>query len=898
MTKYLGNKHFDGSIGIGVVPSSDRLTVNGVLSIQKATAPVALDGYGKLYVQDDGNLYYKDGIGTETNLITAGGGITATEGADGYIAFFTGAESIAGDNDLFWDRPTNTLVTNTLHINNRITNPSAALNLGTTASTTHSLTSGSVLVGGQLEVDGIIWSDTAVVIRDSTSIIFGGTSGGVSAIRSRIDLEQLTIEIGTSHGKAIVLGDTNKDYGHAPVSDPTIFIHSDTDPAVDNTQWISISHNTSQGYINTGTNSLLLDGAVGIGTTPSSDRLTVNGVISIQEATAPDPLDGYGKLYVQADGYLYYKSGTGAETNLTGLILQDEGTSVAGTPHGTVNFVGDGVEVTGGGSGVATVTVANNGDVTGPASSVDNAIARFDGVSGKLIEDSLLYIDDSGNLNPSVDTAYNIGGASTKFWKIFGNNVVAMSGATSPTIAANKAGFVGGSISGAGASVTHGDPVSPYVSPHITIGHAVTDGTGAATITNEVPGGVVVGAVKSSENSTAYIRSGYFGWYNFTGGVAFAAGGGTSGIENYAPGSFAWGYMGAGVMKSDYSGRGCFMFGRSQGAGTHRIACYGSGSFVGGFQAGGNSSIIEATAGAGGAFCQGNTGGGGIIRVESGGSFAQGSAANTGATIISSGTGAFAQGSASDSGSVLATGEGSFAHGRAKTYDITASGISAFSVGYSSAGAITASATNSAQFGPGINSLADSLKIGNAGLRFKGTTGAPGTPVDGDFWVNSTIPYVRSESISVPLVDGVYGEIYCDENATPTTLTTQNQWYKATIFDTDGYARGATPDNTNDYITADRDGTYRAHFHVSAEFGTGSQDYEFMLRKNNGTFDLHNCHINIVPTFNGYEYPLSVSSVIRLSTNDTVELWVRCTTSASVSVTLVHAVLNIERIGE
>lgn len=39
------------------------------------------------------------------------------------------------------------------------------------------------------------------------------------------------------------------------------------------------------------------------------------------------------------------------------------------------------------------------GDVTGPASSTDNAIARFDSTTGKIIQDSAGILDDSGNLS-------------------------------------------------------------------------------------------------------------------------------------------------------------------------------------------------------------------------------------------------------------------------------------------------------------------------------------------------------------------------------------------------------------------------------------------------------------------------------------------------------------------
>jgi hypothetical protein len=52
------------------------------------------------------------------------------------------------------------------------------------------------------------------------------------------------------------------------------------------------------------------------------------------------------------------------------------------------------VNITGG-----TITgVTGLGDVTGPASSTDNAIARFNGTTGKLIQNSAVIIDDSNNV--------------------------------------------------------------------------------------------------------------------------------------------------------------------------------------------------------------------------------------------------------------------------------------------------------------------------------------------------------------------------------------------------------------------------------------------------------------------------------------------------------------------
>lgn len=42
--------------------------------------------------------------------------------------------------------------------------------------------------------------------------------------------------------------------------------------------------------------------------------------------------------------------------------------------------------------------IVGGGTVTGPASSLDNAVARFDGITGKVIQNSAAILDDSGNL--------------------------------------------------------------------------------------------------------------------------------------------------------------------------------------------------------------------------------------------------------------------------------------------------------------------------------------------------------------------------------------------------------------------------------------------------------------------------------------------------------------------
>jgi hypothetical protein len=55
-------------------------------------------------------------------------------------------------------------------------------------------------------------------------------------------------------------------------------------------------------------------------------------------------------------------------------------------------------------SRMTTVEATGTGDVVGPSSATDNAIARYDSTTGKLLQDSLITIDDTGSLGiPSAE---------------------------------------------------------------------------------------------------------------------------------------------------------------------------------------------------------------------------------------------------------------------------------------------------------------------------------------------------------------------------------------------------------------------------------------------------------------------------------------------------------------
>jgi len=56
---------------------------------------------------------------------------------------------------------------------------------------------------------------------------------------------------------------------------------------------------------------------IGIGTTAPNEKLTVSGVLSLAEASAPSVTADFGKLYVATDNKLYYKDESGAVYDLT-----------------------------------------------------------------------------------------------------------------------------------------------------------------------------------------------------------------------------------------------------------------------------------------------------------------------------------------------------------------------------------------------------------------------------------------------------------------------------------------------------------------------------------------------------------------------------------------------------
>lgn len=116
-----------------------------------------------------------------------------------------------------------------------------------------------------------------------------------------------------------------------------------------------------------------------------------------------------------------------AVVSSSGLTLQTDG--VANGSQTLLNLVG-GANVTLTDNGTGSVTIAatggsGSGDVVGPASATDNAVVRYDGTTGKLIQNSAVTIaDTTGDITAGKYNTVAISGFSTPTLTVTGTTAV------------------------------------------------------------------------------------------------------------------------------------------------------------------------------------------------------------------------------------------------------------------------------------------------------------------------------------------------------------------------------------------------------------------------------------------------------------------------------------------
>lgn len=185
------------------------------------------------------------------------------------------------------------------------------------------------------------------------------------------------------------------------------------------------------------------------GLTPSDGNFIVgDGTNFVAEsgATARTSL-GLGSIATQASSNVTITGGS--VTGITDLAVADGGTGASTAANARVNllpsYTGNGgkvLAVTSGATDVEWITVGGgggSGDVTGPSSSTDNTVPRFDGSTGKIIQTSGVTINDSNEITTGawkateIAVAYGGTGASTLTGIIKGNGTSAFTAATAGT---------------------------------------------------------------------------------------------------------------------------------------------------------------------------------------------------------------------------------------------------------------------------------------------------------------------------------------------------------------------------------------------------------------------------------------------------------------------------------
>ena len=145
-------------------------------------------------------------------------------------------------------------------------------------------------------------------------------------------------------------------------------------------------------------------------------------------------------------------------------------------------------------SQVANLPTAS-GDVVGPASATDNAIARFDGTTGKLVQNSSVIVTDLGDVGigtTTVDTKLHLVGTSGNTLKIVdGNQAVGRVLTSDADGVASWADVTGGGGSGTVTEVTASAPLS-VTSGTTTPALSIADATAATKGVVQVGTGISV----------------------------------------------------------------------------------------------------------------------------------------------------------------------------------------------------------------------------------------------------------------------------------------------------------------------------------------------------------------------------------------------------------------------
>jgi hypothetical protein len=195
--------------------------------------------------------------------------------------------------------------------------------IGDAGTTSHSLASNDDLfVTGKFEVDGAAYFDSTVEISRTLTILPYGNSSSISfsdgtnstVLTAKANTDEMILALSSAHGRHMVIGDrahVNSDHDHANQTNPTIFIHSVTDPDTSNTQWISLTHDQTDGVIATGLGNVHVTPASGGALSVGTDG-TLQGILELWDGASGNT-PAYIKIH-SPNGTAWY------------LFVEDDGT--------------------------------------------------------------------------------------------------------------------------------------------------------------------------------------------------------------------------------------------------------------------------------------------------------------------------------------------------------------------------------------------------------------------------------------------------------------------------------------------------------------------------------------------------------------------------------------------
>lgn len=216
---------------------------------------------------------------------------------------------------------------------------------------------------------------------------------------------------------------------------------------------------------------LSLPQSIATSSTPTFASMTLTGASSLTLGTASTNAGSIIlKNATNANTATIVSGVTSASYSVTWPTAQASGTQV----------------LTNDGSGVLSWSTNGAGDVVGPGSSTDEALARFDGTTGKLLQNSTVTLGDTGLLAPATSDAAVLGSGTLMWSDLFlasGAVINFNNGDVTITHSADTLTFAGGSLVTNDISLTSGSALRTRLNAGNTMLIQARDVDGAAYTT-------------------------------------------------------------------------------------------------------------------------------------------------------------------------------------------------------------------------------------------------------------------------------------------------------------------------------------------------------------------------------------------------------------------------------